>query len=131
VNEAVIGVGSNIDPHRNVARARELIAAECELVEESPFVRTTPIGSTDQADFLNGAFLIRTPLDRRRFVARLKAIESRLGRIRTANRYGPRTIDLDLVVWNGMVVDRDYHSRDFLRRSVRTVLEQGASELKQ
>jgi 2-amino-4-hydroxy-6-hydroxymethyldihydropteridine diphosphokinase len=124
----VIGVGSNIEPERNIARARDILAAEHDLLSESTLVRTAPIGYADQPDFLNGAILVRTRLDRRRFVASLKNIESRLGRIRTANKYGPRTIDLDLVVWNGTIVDDDYAARDFLRKSVGMVLGRTASK---
>jgi len=49
---------------------------------------------------------------------RLREIESGLGRVRTANKNGPRTIDLDILVWNGEVVDADVYERGFLRDSI-------------
>ena len=122
MNTAVVSVGSNIKPERNVQAARELVAAEHELLGCSDFVRTAPIGRPGQPDFLNGAFLVRTPLSRSRFRVSLKAIENRLGRRRSHDKFAARRIDLDIVVWNGQVVDPDYHARDFVRKACRQLL---------
>ncbi|MBI5415665.1 MAG: 2-amino-4-hydroxy-6-hydroxymethyldihydropteridine diphosphokinase, partial [Candidatus Omnitrophica bacterium] len=51
MNEAVIGIGSNIDPEKNVARAVEILGRDFQLVAESAFVRTRPVGYTQQPDF--------------------------------------------------------------------------------
>lgn len=122
MNQAVIGVGSNIDPLLNIGKAKEKIAEHWRIVAESRFVETEPIGYSQQPNFINGTLLIETSTDRRRLEHRLKLIEQELGRRRDGNRHGPRTIDLDLVVWNGCVVDGDVYTRDFLRDSVREVL---------
>jgi 2-amino-4-hydroxy-6-hydroxymethyldihydropteridine diphosphokinase len=122
MNRAVIGVGSNIEPEVNVPRARERIAQRHVIVAESPLVETSPIGYVDQPDFTNGALLLETPADRARLRADLKAIEMMLGREPGENRYGPRTIDLDIVVWNGEIIDRDLYTRDYLREAVLAVL---------
>ncbi|MDE0214386.1 MAG: 2-amino-4-hydroxy-6-hydroxymethyldihydropteridine diphosphokinase [Deltaproteobacteria bacterium] len=122
MNRAVIGVGSNIEPERNVPEARRHIAHRHVIVAASPFVQTRPVGCVDQPDFTNGALLVETPVDRERLRADLKAIEALLGRRRGEKRYGPRTIDLDIVVWNGRVVDPDFHTREFLRQAVMAVL---------
>ncbi len=53
---------------------------------------------------------------------RLREIESGLGRVRTGNKNGPRTIDLDILVWNGEVVDDDVYEREFLKTSIRELL---------
>ena len=50
-----------------------------------------------------------------------KKIEDKMGRDRTAPKFGPRNIDLDIVVWNGEIVDDDYYTRDFLQKSVREI----------
>jgi 2-amino-4-hydroxy-6-hydroxymethyldihydropteridine diphosphokinase len=78
------------------------------LVAESEWATAAPIGVVEQADFLNGAFLVETALDREAFRAYLKGVEDRLGRVREGNKYGPRTIDLDIVVWNREIVDKDF-----------------------
>jgi 2-amino-4-hydroxy-6-hydroxymethyldihydropteridine diphosphokinase len=118
-HRAIIGIGSNIDPAANVPAAIERIAAEHELVASTPPVRTAPIGTTDQPDFVNCAALIRTGFDREHLQAWLKSVESDLGRVRTDDRNGPRTIDLDIIVWDGQVVDADVYEREFLRDAVR------------
>ena len=122
MNQAVIGVGSNIDPVLNIGRAKEKIGEHWRILAESRFVETEPIGYSHQPNFINGALLIETSTDRRTLERGLKIIERELGRRRDANRHGPRTIDLDLVVWNGCVVDGDVYDRDFLRNSIEEVL---------
>lgn len=122
MNRAVIGVGSNIDPYNNINKARSILTNEQSLIKESPFVVTKPIGNTDQADFINGVFLIETTLSFDALQEYCKNIENRLGRVRTPDAYGPRTIDLDIVVWNGTIIDDDYYTREFLQTAVRNVL---------
>ena len=122
MNRAVIGLGSNIDPETNIPRARTLIGDLYTIIAESAFVQTTPVGFSDQPDFINGALLIETPDDPSRLNERLKDIEARLGRIRGLNRFGPRTIDLDILVFNGRIVDEGVLSLDFLRQSVKELI---------
>ncbi|HLA40711.1 MAG TPA: 2-amino-4-hydroxy-6-hydroxymethyldihydropteridine diphosphokinase [Candidatus Glassbacteria bacterium] len=115
MNRVVIAVGSNIEPEANIEKARSILAGALRLVGESAFVRTAPVGIAEQPDFINGAFLVETSLDCDRLRRYLKEVEKRIGRVRGAERYGPRRIDLDIVVWNGEVVDEDFYVRDFLR----------------
>jgi len=105
INTAIIGLGSNIDPEVNIARARDLIAGGCKVIKSSAFVETEPVGYEDQDKFINGALLIETDMDSGDLKSWLRNLESSLGRVRADNRYGPRTIDLDILVWNGKVVD--------------------------
>lgn len=118
MNTAVVGVGSNIEPEENVEKARVILEEEGLLAASSSFVKTKPIGFMDQPDFLNGAFLIKTEMGKEELAAHLRAVEDKLGRVRTENKFGPRTIDLDIVVWNRQVVDEDYRSRRFLKDAV-------------
>ena len=120
MNQAVIGIGSNIDPVENTAEAITALAEGQRLLARSRFVWTKPIGPPQPA-YLNGAVLIETPLDRDALKAWLRGVEDRLGRVRSAERFGPRTIDLDVVVWNGQVVDEDVRTRAFLRQAVSEV----------
>jgi 2-amino-4-hydroxy-6-hydroxymethyldihydropteridine diphosphokinase len=117
MNRVVVAAGSNIDPDQNIAEARRILSSKYRLLSESAFVKTAPIGFADQPDFRNGAFLVETGCGRREFNRALKKIEQRLGRVRTANKFGPRTIDLDIVAWNGKIVGRDFHARDFVRNA--------------
>jgi 2-amino-4-hydroxy-6-hydroxymethyldihydropteridine diphosphokinase len=122
IHRVVIGVGSNIDPEKHISAAREMIRREHRLISESRFVQTKPIGFPDQSDFCNGVFLVGTKMSRNELDQWLKSIEEKLGRVRTANKNGPRTIDLDIVVWDGKVVDTDLAERDFLKTAVSEVL---------
>ena len=122
MNRCIIGVGSNINPQQNIQSMLKILSEEHVLGKHSDWVVTSPIGITDQDDFVNGAVLVTTLLDRDGFNQYLKKLEDRLGRDRTLPKFGPRTIDLDIVVWNGEIVDKDYYTRDFLKKSVNQLL---------
>ena len=106
---AYVGLGSNLgDPDRQIEQALELLAAEegVDLRAVSTLRWTDPVGYEDQPRFLNGAVAVETSLGARELLERLLAIERRLGRERgEAPRFGPRTIDLDLLVYGDSVVD--------------------------
>ena len=118
MNSAIIGIGSNISPEKNIRLALELLAEEVTIEQVSTMVRTKPIGITEQPDFINGAVRITTSLSHEELQLFLKMTEDRTGRDRTQSRFGPRTIDLDIVMWNDEIVDPDYFTRDFLQKAV-------------
>ena len=122
VNRAVIGLGSNINAEENIRRAKEAIAGEFMLIKSSSFVETEPVGFKEQDRFINGALLIETELNAARLESRLKVLETELGRVKTDNKYGPRSIDLDILVWNGEVVDEEVYEREFLRKSINELM---------
>ncbi len=122
MNQVVIGLGSNIDPERNVAAALRRIALAHRELARSRLVETDPIGIHDQPKFLNGAVLIETDLDQRALSDWLRDLETELGRTRDGHKYGPRTIDLDVLVYNGKVVHKDFYEREFVRDCVLEVL---------
>jgi len=118
MNEVVIGIGSNIDAEMNISKMIDMLKKQVEIVKISEMIKTKPIGILNQPDFTNGAIKIRTSLNQENLTVLLKAIEDQLGRDRSAPKFGPRCIDLDIVVWNGEIVDEDYYTRDFLKKSV-------------
>jgi 2-amino-4-hydroxy-6-hydroxymethyldihydropteridine diphosphokinase len=104
----LIAMGSNIDPERNLRQAVRRLAERCDVLATSPVYETAPVGKTDQPNFLNAAVLIETVLDAGALKAQvLRAIERELGRVRTEDKNAPRTIDLDIVLYRGQVVDPD------------------------
>lgn len=121
-NIAIIGIGSNINADVNIPRMLEILGGKVEIIKVSPMIRTKPVGIADQPDYTNGAVKIATPMDRKELNVLLKEVEDELGRDRSAPKYSPRTMDLDMVVWNGRIIDKDYYTRDFLRRSVQDVI---------
>jgi 2-amino-4-hydroxy-6-hydroxymethyldihydropteridine diphosphokinase len=117
-HECIIGIGSNIEPEQNTAAALFFLRKEQELIAISSFIKTSPIGIPDQPDFLNGAAKVFTEMEMVEFKDYLKNIEERLKRDRSAPKFGPRTIDLDIVKWDGEIIDQDYYRRDFLKTLV-------------
>jgi len=96
VTLAYVGLGSNLgDREAAIRRAAELIGA----VRLSPLFETEPWGYRDQPSFLNAAAEVETELTPRSFLDHLLDVERRLGRERIGPRWGPRTIDLDLLLW--------------------------------
>lgn len=77
-----------------------------EIVLVSRLRETAPVGFLDQPAFLNGAAMLETTLDPLALLEQLLAVELDLGRERGAERNGPRTIDLDLLVYGDEVVDQ-------------------------
>src|SRR5690554_6474772 len=100
INVAIVGIGSNIDAEKNIAVMLEMLGSEVDIVKISKFLKTKPIGVENQPDYTNGAVKVETVLDIDELRILLKSIEDRLGRDRNGPRFGPRTIDLDIVVWN-------------------------------
>jgi len=100
--EAWIGLGANLGK-----RAAKLDAA-VERIDQLPdtwlqavsrYYRTPPWGQSDQPEFLNAVARVQTALGAGRLLRALLAIESQLGRTRTGRRWGPRAIDLDLLLY--------------------------------
>jgi 2-amino-4-hydroxy-6-hydroxymethyldihydropteridine diphosphokinase len=109
VTRAYVGLGANLgDRERTLRRAVELLAAEpgIEVAAVSSFRETDPVGYLDQPRFLNGACALETELSPRELLDRLLAVERALGRVRGEEpRWGPRTIDLDLLLFGEETVD--------------------------
>jgi 2-amino-4-hydroxy-6-hydroxymethyldihydropteridine diphosphokinase len=99
---AYVGLGANLGNRaETIRRALELLDEQegIEVVGVSTLRETDPVGYLDQPRFLNGAAAVETELSARELLERLLAVETALGRQRTGPRYGPRTIDLDLLVY--------------------------------
>jgi 2-amino-4-hydroxy-6-hydroxymethyldihydropteridine diphosphokinase len=76
-----------------------------EVVAVSRLRETDPVGAVDQPRFLNGAVAVETTLSPRELLETLLSVERRLGRLRDGTRWGPRTLDLDLLVYGDVIVD--------------------------
>jgi len=117
MNECIIGIGSNIEANLNIPEMLRLLSEEVEIVQVSQMIQTMPIGMIKQPDYTNGAVLIRTKMDLETLTLYLKKLEDQMGRDRRQEKFGPRNIDLDILIWNNTIVDDDYYTRDFLRNS--------------
>ena len=104
---AYIGLGSNLaDREGTIEQAVGLLGAEpgIEVVSVSSLRETEPWGRVAQPAFLNGAVALETTLEPRALLGVLLDVERRLGRVRD-ERWGPRTIDLDLLLYGDVVLD--------------------------
>ncbi|HUG65942.1 MAG TPA: 2-amino-4-hydroxy-6-hydroxymethyldihydropteridine diphosphokinase [Gaiellaceae bacterium] len=107
MTRAYVGLGANLGPREvTLLRAVERLAAAdgVEVVALSQLRETEPVGVVDQPSFLNGAVALETSLAPRQLLDLLLAVERELGRVRE-ERWGSRTVDLDLLVYGDEVVD--------------------------
>jgi 2-amino-4-hydroxy-6-hydroxymethyldihydropteridine diphosphokinase len=98
---AYVGLGSNLeDPPAQVRLALDALAAlpATRLVAASPFYATAPVGPQDQPDYVNAVARLETRLTPSDLLAALLGIEAAQGRRRNGTRWGPRTLDLDLLL---------------------------------
>ena len=104
MTRAYVGLGANLgDREATMRRAIDLLGDE--VVAVSTFRETDPVGYEEQPRFLNAAVALETALTPRELLDRLLAVERELGRTRDGPRYGPRTIDLDLLLYGEEIVD--------------------------
>jgi len=102
-SEALIAIGSNITPETNIPKALRYLSDAVQVRRVSTFYWSEPIGLQNQARFLNGACLIATELGPRELKFDvLRLIESDLGRTRSADKYAPREIDLDIALFGNI-----------------------------
>lgn len=120
---AFIGVGSNIDPENNITSALAELMNCVDVDGVSTFYWTKPLHGRKQDDYLNGVFRIATAIEPILLkTVILKDIENKLGRIRNNDAYASRTIDLDLILYGGFVLESpvlrlpapDIYSRPFI-----------------
>lgn len=105
LNQAYIFLGSNIERRNNYLEALTRLRALGNLAAASSVYETAPVGSHEGRDFYNGSVLLETDLGARDLKRALRLIEQQMGRTRTEDRNSPRTIDLDLVLFNHEQID--------------------------
>jgi 2-amino-4-hydroxy-6-hydroxymethyldihydropteridine diphosphokinase len=108
VTRAYVGLGANLgDRERTLRAAVDALAAEeeIEVVAVSTLRETEPVGVGEQPRYLNGVAALETTLPPRLLLERLLAIEQRFGRVRVPGEHGPRTLDLDLLVYGAEEID--------------------------
>lgn len=122
MTRAYVAVGSNIAPERNVLEGLRALAQRLSVVAVSTFYRTRPFERPAQDPFINGVAEVCTDLSPEGLRDLLRAVEAELGRIRTEDKHAARTLDLDILVYDGLVrhgqeltlPDPDVYRRPFL-----------------
>jgi len=105
---AYIALGSNLaSPLEQVNAAVNAIGdiPQSRIVAVSSFYRTPPLGPQDQPDYLNAAVALETELDADALLDNTQRIELQQGRVRKAERWGPRTLDLDIMLFGNDVIN--------------------------
>jgi 2-amino-4-hydroxy-6-hydroxymethyldihydropteridine diphosphokinase len=108
VTRAYVGLGANLGERERTLRAAVDALGEedgIEVVAVSALRETEPVGVGEQPRYLNGAVVLETSLGARDLLGRLLAVEQRFGRVRIAGEHGPRTLDLDLLLYGDAEID--------------------------
>ena len=120
--KAVISLGSNLE---NKKLNLDIAVTELEILLTnliiSPYIQTAPVGGPIQDDFLNAVVIVECQIAAEDLLSELLNIESKMGRVRDV-KWGPRIIDLDLIVYGDQVIDSDFlklphplaHKREFV-----------------
>jgi len=100
-----LSLGSNLgDREANIASALKMLGQETQILKVSSLYETEPVGYKDQPWFLNCVCAMETELSPQALLKFAKAIERNLGRERTI-RFGPRAIDIDILFYDGLILD--------------------------
>ena len=105
-----IALGSNLaSPLEQVSAAVKALGEipQTRLVAVSSFYRTPPLGPQDQPDYLNAAVALETTLAAEELLRHTQRIELQQGRVRKAERWGPRTLDLDIMLFGQAIIHTD------------------------
>lgn len=132
-----VAIGSNIDPETNIRAALDMMRDYgLNLKQVSRMMRTKPVGNPEQPDFINCAVVLESDLSHNDLRNILKSIEIKRGRPPGGDRYGPRTLDLDIVMVEKTIVDRDVYHRRYLQDALTelgvspSAFRKGASRIK-
>ncbi len=120
MTRAFIGVGSNIEPAVNIEQAINMLTRETQVTDVSTVYLTEAVGKSGQPPYYNCVVEIETDLPPTELKNRiLRGIETKLGRVRTEDKYASRTIDLDLILYDELAMsfgDLTLPDPDILRR---------------
>lgn len=118
-----IGVGSNISQDKNILKALALLQKSLKVIKTSTFYQTKAIGPQKQDSYYNGVWQIESTLPPEEIKFNiLRKVENNCGRTRSSNKFAPREIDLDLLLYHDKMIsysemkipDPDLYSRNFI-----------------
>jgi 2-amino-4-hydroxy-6-hydroxymethyldihydropteridine diphosphokinase len=114
MHQAYLLLGSNIQPEENITNALQRLKQVCTVNAVSSIWETEAVGSSGP-HFLNTVVWISTPLSPEEIKTQIiQPIEKEQGRIRTADKNAPRTIDIDILIYNEVILDKNVWQRDFI-----------------
>ncbi|WP_339719248.1 2-amino-4-hydroxy-6-hydroxymethyldihydropteridine diphosphokinase [uncultured Paraglaciecola sp.] len=110
MNQVYIGLGSNLGQSaKQIQAACHSLASlsETKLIRCSSLYQSLPMGPQDQPNYVNAVVLIETELSPENLLQQTQQIESQHGRVRKSNRWGPRTLDLDILLYGQQQLDKE------------------------
>ena len=111
---ACLMLGSNIRPEENLQQALSLLREQVSIQKISSVWKTLAVGSPGP-DFLNAAILVQTDLDADELKdSVLRPLETKLGRVRVEDKNAPRTIDLDIIIFDDILLEDDLWHQAYL-----------------
>jgi 2-amino-4-hydroxy-6-hydroxymethyldihydropteridine diphosphokinase len=121
-NTAILLLGSNIDPAVNLEKALELLYCSLSIQKTSQIWVTEAFGNKGP-DFFNSAVEVKTSLNSIQLKKKIiSPIEIGLGRIRSSDKFAPRTIDIDIIIYNTEVVDKNLWEKVFIALPVSEII---------
>ncbi len=121
-NFAILLLGSNIDPVENIKKALDLLYCSLTIIKTSHIWQTEAFGKNGP-DFLNTAVEVKTFLNSAQLKMKIiSPVEIGLGRIRTSDKYAPRTIDIDIIIFNKKVLDKNLWDKAFIALPVAEII---------
>jgi len=108
-HQVYIGLGSNLDkPIEQVTTAIDALAKlkAFKLIKTSSLYRSLPMGPQDQPDYINAVVLISTGLEPQVLLSELQQLEKKHGRVRKGEQWGPRTLDLDILLYDDLILNK-------------------------
>jgi 2-amino-4-hydroxy-6-hydroxymethyldihydropteridine diphosphokinase len=109
-----VELGSNIKPEKYLPKAAQVLKREFKVMGISRAWETPPVGCVGCDNYLNAALLIETDISNDALKLRLREIEAQLERVRTGDKFAPRTIDIDVLIYDNQVIESNLWKYSFL-----------------
>lgn len=116
MNQVYLILGSNIDPELNIPEALKKLVDNASLCikKASSVWKTRPVGDHTENYFLNLAIYLETDLEIENLKRLLRLMEDQMGRVRLEDKFAPRTIDLDIVIFNKEILENTLFKHDYM-----------------
>ena len=122
-NTYILSLGSNIEPQKNMQKAKEKIRTHFKVLHEAEVIQTKALGDDTQDNYLNTIIEIESDKNISELKKITNAIEVEMGRVKDPNnKNAPRVIDIDIIGMNSMIIDVDYYEKPFIKKLVNSIL---------
>ncbi|MDQ6962980.1 MAG: 2-amino-4-hydroxy-6-hydroxymethyldihydropteridine diphosphokinase [Mariprofundaceae bacterium] len=109
MNKVLLGIGSNIEPERNLQNAAQVLKTMFHDIQFSTVYGSKAVGIENASDFLNACCLLKCHKDYDLLRQKLKQVEEQYGRVHDQKGWQSRTLDLDIILFNGQLKNDDLH----------------------